>query len=247
MAHEHNSRSTDASPAPRARVQPRHVYLRRRAVALAIVALVVLAVAAMCARPDPVPEAAPAEPAEPTAPVDVVQEITPKRIEQSRPVTLEVPRIGLRADFEPGDCRVKDGAINPATMDLACAYTAPDRTYQLPGSDAGDVVVTAGHAGAGRPGVFDALYDASRDAHTVQLGDVLYLHTEASGSEWLKYVATDLHDPSKDALSQDLAIWGTGATPGRLLTISCIQPLLSDAVRNAVVGWQFEGVETRQG
>ena len=31
--------------------------------------------------------------------------------------------------------------------------------------------------------------------------------------------------------------------PGRLLTISCIQPAnpLKAAVRNAVVGWQFEG------
>lgn len=32
--------------------------------------------------------------------------------------------------------------------------------------------------------------------------------------------------------------------PGRLLTISCIQPAnpLAAAVRNAVVGWQYRGV-----
>ena len=34
--------------------------------------------------------------------------------------------------------------------------------------------------------------------------------------------------------------------PGRLLTISCVQPsnLLANSVRNAVVGWQLEGTAT---
>ncbi|QPK83018.1 hypothetical protein G7Y29_09260 [Corynebacterium qintianiae] len=206
--------------------------MRRRAAALILLAVVVLAAAGLCSRPEPAPEPAPAP-----APSEV-----PETIPQSRPVVLEVPRIGLRAEFEPGDCRVKDGAINPATMRLACAFTAPDRPYELPGTHASDVVVTAGHTGAGVPGVFDSLYDARSNAHTVTLGDALYMRTEASGERWLKYVATDLHDPTKDALAEDPAVWGTGATPGRLLTISCIQPLLSDSVRNAVVGWQFEGV-----
>ena len=194
----------------------------------------VLAVVALCSRPGPEPE--------PVRAHDVVTEITPERIAQSRPVEMQVPAIGLSARFEEGDCRIKDGAINPATMDLACAYTAADKPYELPGSAAGDVVVTAGHASAGRPGVFDALYDARTNAHAVSVGDALYLRTAASGQRWLKYVATDLHDPMKDALSQDARVWGSGATPGRLLTISCIQPLLSDSVRNAVVGWQFEGI-----
>ncbi|WP_241807368.1 hypothetical protein [Corynebacterium diphtheriae] len=37
--------------------------------------------------------------------------------------------------------------------------------------------------------------------------------------------------------------------PGRLLTISCIQPanLLEAAVKNAVVGWQYRGVATADG
>lgn len=239
MSHRHGSTFNRAAPAPRARVLPRRVYLLRRAVALVAVALVVVAAAAMCARPEPESDPVPA------APVDSVREVTPVRIEQSRPLEMRIPAIELSAEFESGDCRVRDGAINPATMSLACAYTAADRPYELPGTGASDVVVTAGHASAGRPGVFDALYDASRDAHTVSVGDTLYMRTEASdaaGGKWLRYVATDLHEPTKDALSADPAVWGTGPTPGRLLTISCIQPLLSDSVRNAVVGWQFEGV-----
>ena len=37
--------------------------------------------------------------------------------------------------------------------------------------------------------------------------------------------------------------------PGRLLTISCVQPanLFHPSVRNAVVGWQFTGVTAAAG
>ncbi|WP_235840619.1 hypothetical protein [Corynebacterium liangguodongii] len=212
---------------------PRKYYVRRRVAALVLLGLVIFAVAGVCARSaQPPPAAAPAVPSQ-----------APEVVVQSRPVELEVASIGIRAQFEPADCRVKNGAINPATLGQACAYTAPDRPYQLPGTHAGDVVVIAGHAGLGA--VFDKLYDASANTHRVSIGDVLYLRTESSGEKWLRYRATDLHDPSKAALSEDPAVWGVGATPGRLLTISCIQPPLGDAVRNAVVGWQFDGVELR--
>ncbi|WP_406992222.1 hypothetical protein, partial [Acinetobacter baumannii] len=64
-----------------------------------------------------------------------------------------------------------------------------------------------------------------------------------SDQNWLIYAATDLHDPDKQGLAGDSSAWGDDATPGRLLTISCIQPAnpLEAAVRNAVVGWQYEG------
>ena len=104
-------------------------------------------------------------------------------------------------------------------------------------------MVIAGHTGSGVEAVFDKLYDGSADHHTVRAGDVLYLRTEASGEAWLKYTATDFHDPVKASLSSDTSIWGDGPTPGRLLTISCIQPpFYQQSVRNAVVGWQFAGV-----
>ena len=164
-------------------------------------------------------------------------------IEPSRPVELSIPAIGLRAGFEDTDCRVVDGNIDPATLDLACAYTSPDRPYSLPGTDSPDIVVIAGHTGAGVEAVFNQLYDGHANHHRVNIGDALYVRTYASGDSWLKYVATDLHEPQKELLSGDAAVWGTGATPGRLLTISCIQPpMYAPSIRNAVVGWQFEGV-----
>lgn len=130
------------------------------------------------------------------APVPAPQQEAPY-IANSRPLEMYIPAIGLGAGFEPNDCRAYGGTIDPATLDLACVYTAPDRPYSLPGSYAEDIVVIAGHTGAGVEAVFDKLYDGSADHHTIRQGDVLYLRTETSGEAWLKYVATDFHDPVK--------------------------------------------------
>lgn len=167
-------------------------------------------------------------------------------IAQGRPVEMVVPVLGLRAGFEQADCRVMDGKIDPKSMDKACALTGEGYPYELPGTDAGDIVVVAGHTGAGVDAVFNKLYDGKAERHTVATGDTLFVRTETSGDDWLKYTATDLHDPDKGALASNAEIWGTGPMPGRLLTISCIQPanLLADSVRNAVVGWQLAGTAT---
>lgn len=165
-------------------------------------------------------------------------------IEPSPAVEMYIPAIDVRAEFEEGSCRVKDNKINPDSMNKACTYTADDKPYALPGTDSPDIVVIAGHTGAGVPAVFNNLYDGRADTHRASVDDKLFLRTQNSGEQWLVYTATDLHDPSKDGLEQDTSIWGEDPMPGRLLTISCIQPanLLAAAVRNAVVGWQFEGV-----
>lgn len=44
--------------------------------------------------------------------------------------------IDVHAQFATGACRVVDGAIDPDTMDKACTYTAADRPYSLPGTNA---------------------------------------------------------------------------------------------------------------
>lgn len=167
-------------------------------------------------------------------------------VEKSRPLEVIMPTIGVRANFEDGVCRLKNGAIDPASLGDACIFTADNKPYSLPGSASEDIVVIAGHAAAGVPAVFDKLYDASSQTHTITPGDPLYLRTEASGDTWLKYQATDLHEPEKEGLSQSADIWGTGPMPGRLLTITCIQPAnpFQDSVRNAVIGWQYQGVVT---
>lgn len=171
------------------------------------------------------------------APLDVT-------VEPSRPVEMYIPGIDLHAEFESNDCATSDGAIDPDTMSEACVYTADDRPYSLPGTDASDIVVIAGHTGAGVPAVFNDLYNGSAEEHQVSIGDEMFIRTQESGDLWLVYEATDMHEPEKSGLSQSEEIWGTSATPGRLLTISCIQPpnLLKAAVKNAVVGWQYDRV-----
>ncbi|AKK02941.1 sortase family protein [Corynebacterium epidermidicanis] len=174
-----------------------------------------------------------------------VDDIPP--IAESAAVEMVIPALNMRADFEANSCRFKNGAIDPATMDKACIYTAPDRPYTLPGTSAPDLAVIAGHTGAGVPGVFNVLYDGAADKHRVSVGDQLFVRTVESGDRWLVYTATDLHAPEKATLGEDVAVWGDAPMPGRLLTISCVQPAnpLAASVKNAVVGWQFAGVSTR--
>ena len=210
---------------------PQWVFHVRRAVALAILLLIVIIPVRACGGPKEEPEV-------------VAPELPPAHVAASDPTALSIPSVGLNASFEKGPCRLIDGTVDPASLSKACVFTDPSKPYELPGSDAGDIVVIAGHAAAGVPAVFDKLYNPSAEAHTVAVGDAMYLRTEASGKWWLKYQATDLHEPSKDALAGDAAIWGEAAVPGRLLTITCIQPAnpFKEAVSNAVVGWQFVGV-----
>ncbi len=210
--------------------------IRRIVASLGVGIVVILAVVAVWQREAPV------KPPKGLETNEVIAEQSPP-IAPSAAEEMFIPTIDVHADFEDGACRVKDGAIDPATLDKACTYTAADKPYSLPGTSSPDVVVIAGHTGAGVPAVFDNLYDGSADHHRVKVGDKLYLRTADSGDNWLVYAATDLHDPVKEGLSEDSSVWGEGATPGRLLTISCIQPAnpLQASVRNAVVGWQFQG------
>ena len=175
----------------------------------------------------------------------VVAEDSPT-INPSPALEMFIPALDMHAEFEEGPCRVKDGAINPETMDKACTYTSDDKPYSLPGTNADDIVVISGHTGAGVPAVFNDLYDGAHDEHKVHIGDKLYLRTVESQDTWLMYTATDLHSPNKTGLATSSDVWGDGPTPGRLLTISCIQPAnpLAPAVRNSVVGWQYDGTAT---
>lgn len=214
---------------------------------VAAVLLVVVVVVALFPRGSSTVDGTAAAPS-PAVPVPMASNISTldqsPMIEPSAAVELYIPSLNLRAEFEEGSCKVKDNALDPASMDKACTYTADDKPYSLPGTTAGDITVVAGHTGAGVPAVFNKLYDGRKDEHKVKVGDTMFVRTAASGDNWLVYTATDLHDPSKEGLSDDTSVWGEGPMPGRLLTISCIQPanLLAEAVRNAVVGWQLEGV-----
>lgn len=163
---------------------------------------------------------------------------------ESAPLEMSIPVLGLRAGIDPDPCPLTDGALDPAGLATACYYVAEDRPYTLPGSDTADLSVLAGHAAAGRPAVFDDLYDTAGETFTLAEGDELLVRTEASGDSWLVYRATDFHAVGKSSLGGDPEVWGESAMPGRLLTISCIQPRnpFAAATDNVIVGWSFAGV-----
>ena len=155
---------------------PQWVFHVRRAVALAILLLIVILPVRACGGPKEEPEV-------------VAPELPPAHVAGSDPTALSIPSVGLNASFEKGPCRLIDGTVDPASLSKACVFTDPSKPYELPGSDAGDIVVIAGHAAAGVPAVFDKLYNPSAEAHTVAVGDAMYLRTEASGKWWLKYLS----------------------------------------------------------
>lgn len=173
-------------------------------------------------------------------------------VEKSRPTEIIIPAIGVRANFSGGVCHFHDGVLDPESATEACIFTAENKPYQLPGSEAEDIVVIAGQAGGDGLAVFSKLWSEPSGESGLIPNDALYLRTDASGDKWLKYHATDFHSAGEEGLSHSADVWGTGPMPGRLLTISAIRPEGEDAdvdapsgseqVHNAIVGWQFTGV-----
>ena len=170
-------------------------------------------------------------------------------IEASMPIELTMPALGLSEPVVEDLCPMTDRGLAPVHLMDICFYTADDKPYVLPSTDQEDVAVLAGHANTRIPGVFDDVYDSVNGEFAVKLGDELRVRTEASGSKWLVYKATDFHSPTKEDLAVDDAVWGTEPTPGRLLLLTCLRAVEPDApaLHNAVVGYQFDRVEDSDG
>ena len=171
--------------------QPAHVYKRRRWSAFwVMVVLVVLFIRFFV--PSEHDREMKAWKEQANQPIEQPLDVGEGDIAPSRPVEMRIPGLDLTAKFEDGDCRFKDGAIDPDTLGEACAFTAKDKPYVLPGTTSEDIVVIAGHAAAGVPAVFDKLYDVKNQRHTVKTGDTMYLKTAESGDRWLKYQVSEM-------------------------------------------------------
>lgn len=170
-------------------------------------------------------------------------------IAASMPTEISLPGLGIVEPVVQELCPMTDRGLDPLHMMDVCFYTADDKPYVLPSTDQEDVAVLAGHANTRIPGVFDDVYDSVNGEFAVKLGDELRVRTEASGSKWLVYKATDFHSPTKEDLAVDDAVWGTEPTPGRLLLLTCLRAVEPDApaLHNAVVGYQFDRVEDSDG
>ena len=178
-----------------------------------------------------------------------VGEIDQVAIEASMPVEISVPGLGLSEPVVDELCPMTAYGVDPVQLMDVCFYTADDKPYVLPSTDQEDVAVLAGHANTQPPAVFDDVYDSVKQEFNVKLGDELRVRTEASGSKWLVYKATDFHTPEKVDLAVDDDVWGTEPTPGRLLLLTCLRASTPNepVLNNAVVGYQFDRVEDDDG
>lgn len=178
-----------------------------------------------------------------------VGEIDQVAIEASMPVEISMPGLGLSEPVVDELCPMTAYGVDPVQLMDVCFYTADDKPYVLPSTDQEDVAVLAGHANTQPPAVFDDVYDSVKREFNVKLGDELRVRTEASGSKWLVYKATDFHTPEKVDLAGDDDVWGTEPTPGRLLLLTCLRASTPNepVLHNAVVGYQFDRVEDDDG
>ncbi|UBI03169.1 sortase family protein [Corynebacterium freneyi] len=176
-------------------------------------------------------------------------EVDQAAIEASMPVEISMPGLGLSEPVVDELCPMTAYGVDPVELLDVCFYTADDKPYVLPSTDQEDVAVLAGHANTQPPGVFDDVYDSVKQEFNVKLGDELRVRTEASGSKWLVYKATDFHTPMKVDLAVDDDVWGTEPMPGRLVLLTCLRASTPNepVLHNAVVGYQFDRVENDDG
>lgn len=170
-------------------------------------------------------------------------------VAQSRPVEIYWPSLNVRRQIAEEVCPVagQPPMIDPDRSKLmeACYLVGSKYVYELPGSEARDVVVLAGHTSRKRDTAFNPLYDWRNGRFTIALGQEMWVRTVASGDQWLVYRAVSTYTPGKyGGLMNDKEIWGSAPTPGVALTIGCAQPsdLSAHSSENIVIKWQFSGV-----
>lgn len=179
-------------------------------------------------------------------------------IAASQPTTLYIPR--LKKTIRLSDKVCPTSIVNGETMldpdrkdyTKGCYFISKDYPYSLPGTDAPDLAVFAGHTARTIPSAaFNVFYNWQKGKFTVAKGDELWVKTVKSGKRWLVYAATDLMTPRKYAakgkvsLMNDPAIWGAAPTPGVAITIGCRQSPTPGvpSSENIVIKWRFSRVE----
>ena len=199
-----------------------------------------------------------AMPLKTATPKSSVKPSAPPRISGSAPTQIYLPRLGVTIDISDVAPVCPVTTINGEPMldpdrsnyTKACYFVDRRYPYALPGTNALDLAVLAGHTSRQFPSAFNVFYDWQNAQFTVRKGDELWLKTAESGGSWLVYTATDLLTPKKYAASgsvslmDDPSVWGTAPTPGVLLTIGCLQPqdLGQRSSKNFVIKWRFTRV-----
>jgi len=123
--------------------------------------------------------------------------------------------------------------------DLAKVFQCTD--FAMPGTNTATNAVIAGHASNYTTTVFNKLYTQG-DA---LVGRQIFVRTQASGQQWLRYTVRNIYEPLKTELPYQAQIWTP--TPGRLILVTCFEtPDRPTALRNIVVVAQFDGVKNNE-
>ena len=179
------------------------------------------------------------------------------KIDSSVPVRLRFPSIkdGGKVVTVPvaTRCNWIDGSIDPdrTKMEAACYATKRDKPYVLPGTQAKDVAVIAGHTmkqvkGDKRQIAFNPLRQWTRDRVMLRSGDAVEVYTKASQkvakSCRLVYQVDKYWEIDKGRLAGADEVWGKKPMPNTLLLIGCKQRQGGPSIENVV--WRAKLVGT---
>ena len=179
------------------------------------------------------------------------------KIDSSVPVRLRFPSIkdGGKVVTVPvaTRCNWVDGSIDPdrTKMEAACYATKRGKPYVLPGTQAKDVAVIAGHTmkqvkGDKRQIAFNPLRQWTRDRVMLRTGDTVEAYTKASQkvakSCRLVYQVDKYWEIDKGRLAGADEVWGKKPMPNTLLLIGCKQRQGGPSLENIV--WRAEFVGT---
>ena len=150
-------------------------------------------------------------------------------------------------------CNWVDGSIDPdrTKMEAACYATKRDKPYVLPGTQAKDVAVIAGHTmkqvkGDKRQIAFNPLRQWTRDRVMLRSGDAVEVYTKASQkvakSCRLVYQVDKYWEIDKGRLAGADEVWGKKPMPNTLLLIGCKQRQGGPSLENVV--WRAKLVGT---
>ena len=179
------------------------------------------------------------------------------KIDSSVPVRLRFPSIkdaGKVVTVPVATrCNWVDGSIDPdrTKMEAACYATKRGKPYVLPGTQAKDVAVIAGHTmkqikGDKRQIAFNPLRQWTRDRVMLRSGDAVEVYTKASQkvakSCRLVYQVDKYWEIDKGRLAVADEVWGKKPMPNTLLLIGCKQRQGGPSLENVV--WRAKLVGT---
>lgn len=178
-------------------------------------------------------------------------------IEQSMPVQVYVPSLGIYRDVATQPCPIVNGKIDPSRSNYmsTCIVRGEKLRTELPGTTAPNAVLIVGHTWHAKDtwlasvdsAAFNALYNWDKGEageYTLKIGDEVWVRTIASGTRWLVYEIKTFDEPTKTFGNDNLWGFQEYPVPGLLKLSGCQQKTDgTKATNNIVVNAMFIRVQ----